>query len=249
MAAQKQKQSTVAEEISEKVAQETIPLIQMSGSSKKRKRQEIEEDEVDYHPDYVLPENDLHTPVPNVKRHNYWRGRGKKRQLSEGVDEREFKREKVDGNHSQNQKQQNKRGKGRKNKGKNLDNQQQQNIQNTQNPNKSGKKKRNKGGGQQLEKHQQFQAFDYASVDYSQFRGGGKSVAGTQKPNASFKNKVCSERKQSHTSFIFLNSCYREGESRQKGNLMIARLLLEVIKEQEKGINAKTPASFLYVIK
>lgn len=167
--------------------QESVPLIQMSGSSKKRKRNEIE-DEPDYHPNYVLPDNDLHTPVPNVKRPNYGRRRGKKRQSSEGVDEQEFKRKKVDGNSSQNQKQQNKRYKGQKNKGKNPDNQQQQNIQNK---NKAGKKRRKKGGGQQLEKHQQFQAFDYSSVDYSQFRGGGKSVAGTQKPNASFKNKVC----------------------------------------------------------
>lgn len=191
-----QKQSAAAE-ISEKVAEATLPLIQMSGSAKKRKHHEIEEDEPDYHPDYKLPENDLHTPVPNVRsqKRNYWRGRGKKRGSSEFVDEREPKKRKADGDSVP--KQQGKRWRNRRNKGNNRNNQQQSGVQNNSqigNQQQAAKKQKKKRGNnqhqQQQQKHQQFRPFDYSSVDYNQFRGGGKNVAGTQNVKQSFKSKV-----------------------------------------------------------
>lgn len=83
-AAAQSQPNPVANEIAQSVAEDTIPLIQMSGASKKRKHTELEEDEEDYHPTYNLPENDLHTPVPNIQNRNSWRGRGKKRQSSGG---------------------------------------------------------------------------------------------------------------------------------------------------------------------
>lgn len=192
--------SAAAEEISRKVADDTVPLIQMSGSSKKRKRKELEEDEPDYHPIYNLPENDLHTPVPNIKKKCRWRTKGKKREFSDGDNEQEFKKRRVDGYSNQQQqqqkqqqnKQQQKRFKNKKNKGKGNQQQQQQQQQgssqnwNQRNTQQWSNNKKNRG----QQRQQQLQPFDYSSVDYSQFGGGGKSVAGVQKPNNKFKNKV-----------------------------------------------------------
>lgn len=185
------KSETVAREITETVADQTVPLIQMGGSSKKRKHVDLEEEAV-YSADYVFPENELHTPVPNMKNKNWWRGRGKKRQFA-GGEERASKKMKMDGfGNNQQQPQNVQRGMKRK-RGRGGGNQQQNR---TQGPNQQQNRHINQPqnhqqnrGGQQM--HQQFQPFDYTSVDYNQFRGGGKSVAGTQKPNTSFKNKVC----------------------------------------------------------
>lgn len=149
----------------------TIPLIQMSGSSKKRKHHEIEEDEDDLHPDYKLPENDLHTPVPKVNTPRRY-SRGRKRASEQRAGEQECKKRKPVWNKQHNK---------RKNEMTET-----QSQDNNRNKNKGGRKQRCQRAAQQ----QQFQPFDYSSVDYSQFRGGGKSVSGTQKVKAPFKNRV-----------------------------------------------------------
>lgn len=175
-AASNKRSVSLAEHASELVEQ-TVPLIQMSGSSKKRKHNELEDD-TDYHPNYSFPENNLHTPVPNIKKQNRWRKRGNKQFFI--YNEPESNRRTDDcPNNQQQQRHQNKKGKKRKNKGNNSETQQHQ--QNYSQRTVQPKKK---------QKQQQSEPFDYNSVDYSQFRGGGKSVSGTQKPNTSFKNKV-----------------------------------------------------------
>lgn len=220
-----ERQQSAAKEITEKTVDNMIPLIQMSGSSKKRKRKESEEDETDCHPTYILPGNDLHTPVPNMKKQNRWRRRGKKRQFSEGNEEYETKKTRTDGftnnqqqpqrqqmttsDNNKNQQQQ-KRWKNKRNRGKGTGNQ--QGGQYLNQPKKQQQQQQHNRGDQQ--KHEQFTPFDYSSVDYNQFRGGGQSVSGAQKPNASLKNKVLNFGSNVH----FYNDSYlQRGRKQNKG--------------------------------
>lgn len=184
------------------VLEEPATLVEM-GSSKKRKRTEAEEED-DYHPDYEMPGNDLHIPIPNIKKPRGFKGRsrGNKRRFVDQLEDYEYKkgrREGVDNvgkgkrqyQNQQNQQQQNQNWKQNKNK-KQVKQQQnmnwQRNKQASQQQNSGGKKNK-KRQRQQEEQQQQFNAFDYSSVDYSQFQGGGRSVTQAKQVKSAFKNK------------------------------------------------------------
>lgn len=159
----------------------------MSGSSKKRKYKEMEEEVL--HADYRIPEDDLHTPVPDFSGNA--RGMGRKRRCFEAADEVIFK--KFRGNRD---KEVRKSRELRWNDGRKNQQHYQGNVANVGEVGgqKRGGKQQARGGGNRKQQNREFKPFDYSSVDYRQFQGGGRSVAGAGNVKKSRKNTVGSCR-------------------------------------------------------
>lgn len=183
-------------------------LVEMGGT-KKRKRTE---DEWRQHDDRV-PNNELHTPVPNLRGTRFNRGK-KRKQSNSPIGNQQTnpnanqqnnwndRQRKLNPNQQRNRSpgQQINRSPGQqRNRSPNQQHNQNYNQQTSANPNQQeGNQNRNRKIIRNRNKYQHqdnaqkdhCQAFDYTKVDYQQFQGGSSRVNTGQTVQSKFKGKV-----------------------------------------------------------